>query len=126
MPGRRLRYGLLFAVLGCGGLLGASEAVAQGNRASTPRFSVKDEKIIREYFAAYPAETTLTPLDGPMSQPVKGQRLRPATDSRPLPRDLAIRLKPPPKGYQRVIVDNDVLVVSARTGAIADVLLDLW
>lgn len=96
------------------------------SRASTPVFTYRDEKIIREYFADYPGEIGLTPTDPPAAQPAKGQRLRPASERRALPRDLAIRLKPLPKGYQRVIVDNDVLIVSARTATIADVLLDAW
>ena len=99
------------------------DAQTARNRAGSPGFTSREEKIIRDYFAAYPADTAGV---GEAPQPVKGKRLPPGADGRALPRDLAIRLKPPPRGYQRLIVDNDVVIVATRGGAIADVILDAW
>ena len=98
-----------------------------GNRASSPSFTWRDEKIIREYFAGSTGGAgSAASMETPPRQPVKGERLQPAADGRALPRNLAIQLKPLPKGYERIIVDNDIVIVATRTGAITDVLLDAW
>ena len=100
------------------------EAQAGRNRSAGPSFTSGDEKIIREYFAAYPGDPDPISADAP--QPTRGERLRSGIGRRPLPRELAIRLKPVTKGYGRVIVDNDILIVATKTGTIADVILDAW
>ncbi|MDP6804282.1 MAG: hypothetical protein QF902_02980 [Rhodospirillales bacterium] len=41
---------------------------------------------------------------------------------RDLPADLAEKLPPPPDGQQRVIVDNDVVLIEQATGVVLDVL----
>ncbi|MCK5496461.1 MAG: RcnB family protein [Hyphomicrobiaceae bacterium] len=41
---------------------------------------------------------------------------------RQLPNNLLSQLPPPPRGYERVIVDNDVLLVNIATQIVHDVL----
>lgn len=54
----------------------------------------------------------------------KGQ-LPPGIAKRQLPSGLASQLPPPPKGFERVIVDNDVLLVEIATQVVHDVLTDI-
>jgi Ni/Co efflux regulator RcnB len=43
----------------------------------------------------------------------------------PLPRDLEMRLRPPPPGYRYVQVAGDVLMIAVGTAMVADALTDL-
>ncbi len=51
--------------------------------------------------------------------------LPPGLAKRDLPADLAARLPPPPTGQERVIVDNDVVLIERATGVILDILADV-
>lgn len=51
--------------------------------------------------------------------------LPPGLAKRDLPADLAARLPPPPPGQERVIVDNDVVLIERATGVILDILADV-
>lgn len=55
----------------------------------------------------------------------RGKPLPPGIAKRYLPDDLEHELPPPPHGYERRIVDNDVLLVEVDTGRIADILTDV-
>ena len=55
----------------------------------------------------------------------KGGALPPGIAKRQLPGNLITQLPPAPQGYQRVIVDNDVLLVNMATQVIHDVLTDV-
>ncbi|MBE9554230.1 MAG: RcnB family protein [Proteobacteria bacterium] len=52
----------------------------------------------------------------------KGGALPPGIAKRQLPNNLLSQLPPPPRGYERVIVDNDVLLVNIATQIVHDVL----
>ncbi len=54
----------------------------------------------------------------------KQGKLPPGIAKRQLPGSLVAQLPPPPKGYERVIVDNDVLLVNIATQIVHDVLTD--
>jgi hypothetical protein len=52
----------------------------------------------------------------------KGGALPPGIAKRQLPNNLLAQLPPPPTGYERVIVDKDVLLVHIATQVVHDVL----
>lgn len=54
----------------------------------------------------------------------KGQ-LPPGIAKRQLPSALARQLPPPPAGFERIIVDNDILLVEVATQVVHDVLTDV-
>lgn len=56
---------------------------------------------------------------------MKGGPLPPGIAKKQLPSNLVAQLPPPPQGYERVIVDNDVLLVNIATQVIHDVLTDI-
>ncbi|MDX1514401.1 MAG: hypothetical protein R3174_11745 [Gammaproteobacteria bacterium] len=51
--------------------------------------------------------------------------LPPGLQKKALPSDLQSRLPPAPKGYERVIVDANVLLVETATGIVRDVITDV-
>jgi len=57
---------------------------------------------------------------------VVGQRLPPAVVYYPLPPVLVQQLAPPPRGYEYVRVDNDVLLMDMANRLIADFISDLY
>ena len=52
-------------------------------------------------------------------------KMPPGIAKRLLPSGLISRLPPPPKGFERVIVDNDILLVNIATQIVHDVLTDV-
>lgn len=54
----------------------------------------------------------------------RGGTMPPGIAKNYLPNDLVSQLPPPPHGYDREIVGNDVLLVNKATGYIADVISD--
>lgn len=52
----------------------------------------------------------------------KNGALPPGLQKKALPSGLQSRLPPVPRGYERVIVDTDVLLVEAATGVVRDVI----
>jgi Ni/Co efflux regulator RcnB len=52
----------------------------------------------------------------------KGGALPPGIAKRQLPNNLLSQLPPPPQGYERVIVDKDILLVHVATQVVHDVL----
>lgn len=55
----------------------------------------------------------------------KNGALPPGLQKKALPSDLQSRLPPAPKGYERVIVDANVLLVESATGVVRDVIRDV-
>lgn len=55
----------------------------------------------------------------------KNGALPPGLQKKALPSDLQARLPPAPGGYERVIVDTDVLLVEAATGVVRDVITNV-
>jgi len=55
----------------------------------------------------------------------KKGKLPPGIAKRQLPNTLLAQLPPPPRGYERVIVDNDVLLINIATQIVHDVLTDI-
>ena len=54
----------------------------------------------------------------------RGGVLPPGIAKRNLPNDLNRQLAPPPDGYERLVVGNDVILAEINTGIIADILTD--
>ena len=55
----------------------------------------------------------------------KNGTLPPGLAKRDLPEDLASKLPPPPKDSERVIVDNNVVLIEKATGKILDIMKDV-
>lgn len=55
----------------------------------------------------------------------KNGALPPGLQKKALPSGLQSRLPPAPRGYERVIVDTNVLLVDAATGIVRDVITDV-
>ena len=55
----------------------------------------------------------------------KQGKLPPGIAKRQLPSALVAQLPPPPKGFERVIVDNDILLINIATQVVHDVLTDI-
>jgi hypothetical protein len=88
-------------------------------------FGEVERRLIVEFFAGN------TPVRGKRLPPgirknlARGKPLPPGIAKQVLPIQLEDRL-PPRDGYERVIVGTDVLLVSAVTGLIVDVLRDVF
>jgi hypothetical protein len=54
----------------------------------------------------------------------KKGKLPPGIAKRQLPTGLVVQLPPPPKGYERLIVDNDIILVNIATQIVHDILTD--
>lgn len=54
----------------------------------------------------------------------KNGKLPPGLAKRDLPEELTSKLPPPPAGTQRVVVDNDVVLIEQATGKVLDILFD--
>ncbi len=85
-------------------------------------FGREEADIIRDYFSATPAEVKPLP-PGIAKNLARGKPLPPGIAKRYLPRDLSSRL-PVRADYERLIVGDDVLLVSLATGVIVDILTD--
>jgi len=88
-------------------------------------FTASQRTIILDYFAAdgRSASSGSRPLPPGIAKKVaRGGSLPPGIAKRYLPRDLDLRLPPPPTGIERVVVGGDVLLVQISTGAILDMI----
>ncbi len=56
---------------------------------------------------------------------MKGGALPPGIAKKQLPSTLISQLPPPPQGYERVIVDNDILLINIATQIVHDVITDI-
>jgi len=97
--------------------------------------SETERRIIREYYGDHgpvergkkgkgPGKDGRLPPGLQMQLERKG-RLPPGLEKKSLPSGLAGRLPPVPKGYERVIVGSDVLLVHVASQVIADMVVDV-
>ena len=98
-------------------------------------FEELERQMINKYFkehvyepvvyeeAGKPAKNKGLP-PGIQKKLARGGTLPPGIAKQYLPDGLVKQLPPPPQGYERRIVGNDVLLVSIDTGVIADIITD--
>ena len=82
-------------------------------------FGEKDTKIIHDYYGA------LNKKKQEQQHKAKEKCLPPGLEKKRLPGDLNKRLSPVPKGYKRLTVGRDVVLVDERTQVIVDILTDI-
>jgi Ni/Co efflux regulator RcnB len=100
-------------------------------------FSLKEKQIISEFFADSVGDTEQQGKGKgkgkkknkgvgnqgiPPGLAKKGGALPPGIAKRQLPTTLLSQLPPPPQGFERVIVDKDVVLVNIATQVVHDVL----
>ncbi len=107
------------------------ESYCQQNGKYTQRFNIRDRGVIRSYLADRYASSCPPELAGrhngclPPSGPGRktyllGYPLKQETAYEFAPQSLLVLLKPVPEGYQYVIVDKDMLLVSEATHTVID------
>jgi len=135
-----MRKFMLMAVLGLA-VVGAGWASASrtADAASVEvSFSLKEKRVIAHFFANSGGDHGGQSGKGkkkkrkgvgnqglPPGLAKKGGALPPGIAKRHLPNNLLSQLPPPPRGYERVIVDKDVLLVNVATRVVHDVLTDI-
>ena len=98
-------------------------------------FSLKEKRVITNFFASSGGDVGGQSGKGkkkknkgagnqgmPPGLAKKGGALPPGIAKRNLPNNLLSQLPPPPRGYERVIVDKDILLVNLATQVVHDVL----
>jgi len=83
-------------------------------------FEAEETRLIRDYFGTHRVEAKPLP-PGIAKNLARGKPLPPGIAKRYLPGDLSARL-PVRDGYERLIVGDDVLLISTATGIIVDIL----
>lgn len=86
-------------------------------------FGADETRIIRDYFSSHPADAKPLP-PGIAKNLARGKPMPPGIAKRYLPQGLSSRL-PVRTDYERLIVGDDVLLVSLATGVIVDILRDV-
>ena len=126
--------------------LAASTPAVAGNKGKNPHhgqteqlpatqaaialITVTERTIIFDYVNQYRDALVSTPQStkplppGIAKKIARGGTLPPGIAKRYLPQNLLVQLPPRP-GYQWVVVDNDVVLIVAATGLIADILSDV-
>lgn len=84
------------------------------------RFESNESRMIRDYFGAHPVRSKPLP-PGIAKNLARGKPLPPGIAKRYLPDGLVAGLPPRP-GYERLLVGNDVVLVSVATGLVVDIL----
>ena len=103
--------------------VGAAVGAAVGTAIVDEFFTTDERQIITDYFRTHRYVPAGLP-PGIAKNLARGKPLPPGIAKRYLPGDL-IGLLPPRPGYDRIIVDDDVFLVSLATGIIVDVLIDV-
>ncbi|MFC4351471.1 anti-virulence regulator CigR family protein [Fodinicurvata halophila] len=85
-------------------------------------FTALEVALIRDYFGENGYRTQSLP-PGIAKNLARGKPLPPGIAKQAIPGDLRSRL-PGRQGYERIVVGNDVLLVTAATGIIVDILRD--
>lgn len=85
-------------------------------------FTALEVALIQDYFGKNSYRTQSLP-PGIAKNLARGKPLPPGIAKKAIPGDLRNRL-PGRQGYERIIVGNDVLLVTAATGIIVDILRD--
>jgi hypothetical protein len=127
---RSILFAATAAALAIAPFIGGGRADAQ-----EIKFSLQERQVIVDFYGvAAPArgngKTTKNKGRGVGSHGMppglaKKGKLPPGIAKRQLPAALVAQMPPPPKGYERVIVDNDVLLVHIATQIVHDVLTDV-
>jgi hypothetical protein len=86
-------------------------------------FDVSMQQMIRGYYAGKP-KAGRRPPPGVAKKYARGRPLPPGIAKRALPADL-VALLPPQPGYEYVVIERDVLLVSVRTSLVVDLLIDV-
>lgn len=124
---------MTMAIGTAGWAIANSAASAQSIEVS---FSLKDRQVITNFFASSSGggeqggkgKGKKKKKKGVGNQGIppglakKGGALPPGIAKRQLPNNLLSQLPPPPQGYERVIVDKDILLVHIATQVVHDVL----
>lgn len=137
-------FALVLAAVVAGPVCADAGDVAEAvvHEAVEAAFTELERQLIGEYYAPRPAESAvdkkkkskdlppgLAKRDelppGLQMQLEKNGTLPPGLAKRDLPSDLELKLPPPPKGYRRIIVGNDIVLVEIRTDRIADIIYDI-
>ena len=128
-----MRKFILMAVIGLAVAAG-SWTVASRTASIEVSFSLKEKQVIANFFAGggdgggQAGKGKKKKKKGAGNQGIppglakKGGALPPGIAKRQLPSTLVSQLPPPPQGYERVIVDKDVLLVHVATQVVHDVL----
>jgi hypothetical protein len=90
---------------------------------SAAGFDVSMQQMIRGYYAGKPKAGRRVP-PGVAKNYARGRPLPPGIAKRALPADL-VALLPAQPGYEYVVIDRDVLLVSVRTSLVVDILIDV-
>ncbi len=119
---------LLSAVLAGPAVAVADEGLL--DRVVSAVFGEKDTKIIRDYYKEKGLPPGLAKREqlppGLQKHLERHGKLPPGLEKKRLPDDLNKRLSPVPKGYKRLIVGRDVVLVDRRTQEIVDILIDMF
>ena len=105
-------------------------AAPPASAGGAPLFTQDEISIIRDYYAEHPVgqpgkggKQKSKPLPpGIAKNLARGKPLPPGIAKQQLPADLLRELPPVPQGYDRVVVDGQVLLVDIATQVIADVI----
>lgn len=119
---RHLLLGMMLALIAVTALAGPGRAQSAGDIV----FSEIERRLILDYFG-HPADRKGVPpglakKGGVPPGFAKQGKLPPGIAKKALPADLLRRLPAARPGTERVIVDNDVVLIAAATGVILDVL----
>ncbi len=100
-----------------------------------PHFSRSDRVVVREYYEPRFSRGHCPPglakkgngcrPPGHAKQWRLGERLPSTVVYYELPRDVIVRLGPPPRGYRYVRVDNDILLLAIGTGLVLDAIQNM-
>jgi hypothetical protein len=85
-------------------------------------FGDRDRAIISDYYRAAPGGGPKSMPPGHAKQLARNGTLPPGIAKKQLPGDLIGRLPPVPRGYDRVIIGSDVVLVQLSTNTIMDVI----
>jgi hypothetical protein len=124
-----MRFRISLAVIAL--MLGLGSAGNASARDIHVVISPEEIRIIREYYTRESQEQPKARAQSGGLPPgiaknlARGKPLPPGIAKRALPDGLERQLPPPPKGYERVVLDGRVLLVEIATQVIHDVLTDL-
>lgn len=92
------------------------------------RFNTHDLNVIVDWFDREPTSVRDTRglPPGLAKQLRERGHLPPGLEAKGLPPGLASRLGPAPRGYDRVVIGRDIVLVQIATGLIADIIRDVF
>jgi hypothetical protein len=122
-------------ISGCAGVCGRVESegfgVVKDDGSIRVRFGENDIRLIKDYYAkskkALPPglakKSQLPP--GLQKQLMRNGKLPPGLEKRSLPIELERKLSPLPKGYVRLKVGENVLILKTNTDTIVDIIYNI-